>query len=294
MYFTSLIITNKNNLPAPIYNAIIANPYSKGEADISATDLIDSPQLVALREEHIDELKADASDLVYSLLGQAMHSVLERGGIQSGKGESESRLYTTINGWTLSGQFDYIDENNVLWDWKFVSTYEYIHGVKTSREEQLNVYAALARYNGYKVSGLRVGFIFRDWSQWGGRNTDGYPSTQAVEIPIPLWTDQEQDDYIQQRILLHQAARSATPAKRTPCTDAERWAKPEQWAIYQAANKRATKVMDSEQDANNFLAALQATYPKRKYHIQHRPGASTRCESYCPVLEWCKQGKSLV
>ena len=28
-------------------------------------------------------------------------------------------------------------------------------------------------------------------------------------------------------------------------------------------------------------------------YYEHRPGAQTRCESYCPVMKWCDQAKAL-
>lgn len=301
-----MLITNRLNLPAPVYEAIKANPYTRGDSDISVTDLIDSPRLVALRNAHADELEADASDLVYSLLGQAMHTVLERAGITSGKGSTESRLYLTIDGWKLSGQFDYIDEQSVLWDWKFVSTYEYVHGIKSERERQLNCYAALASANGEQVTGLQIGFIFRDWSKYGAEQDSSYPRSMAVSQPIRLWPADEQQRYLHDRIKLHQSAELAVSSVHfdnldgfdhpdlVECTPEERWAKPEKWAVYKNANKRAQKLFDSSESAEAFAAASRTTYPKAVFKVDYRPGESTRCLHYCQVLKWCSQGKALI
>lgn len=290
-----MIITNNSNLPLPIYNAIIANPYTRGDSDISVTDLIDSPRISALKLEHDEDITTDASDLVASLLGQAMHTVLERGGAKSVEGESETRLYSTIEGWRVSGQFDYLDKDGVIWDWKFVSVQEYIRGVKVSRETQLNLYAALARRNNIQITGLRIGFVFRDYSQWGASKDPYYPKAQAIEVPITLWDADVAEEYLVERVRLHQAARSASaPADLQPCTPEERWATPEQWAVYKNANKKASKLFTSENDAEHFAAALRATYLKDKYKVVHRPGGNTRCERFCYVLRWCEQGKELV
>jgi len=292
-------ITNNNNLPLPIYEAIIANPYSRGKADISVTDMIDPPRLVALRELHSEDLASDASDLVWSLMGQVMHTILERSGIKSGKGEAETRLYKTIEfddgskPWVLSGQFDYLDEDGVLWDWKFVSTYEYTSGVKGSRVQQLNTYALLAQNSGGPaVSGIRVGFVFRDWSQRTAQRDSSYPQSQAVEFSLPLWDRFETEAFVKDRVLLHKDAREALAKGEEPveCTPEERWEKPAVYAVHKGKNKRADRLFSSAEQANDY-AELSGANTGNSFSVQYRPGESTRCKFYCPVVKWCNQGQ---
>ena len=182
--------------------------------------MIEPPKLVAIREAHQEDLTEDASNMIWSLMGTAMHTVLERAGIISGKGSTEQRLYMTIDDWVVSGQFDYLDSEGVLWDWKFVSVYEYINGIKDSREKQLNVYASLAAANGMVIRGLRVGFIFRDWSQRAAAAGGFYPASQAIQQDIPLWDSGKTDEYIRERIRLHKAARQ--DPQSISCTEEER------------------------------------------------------------------------
>lgn len=285
-------ITNVNSLPAPIYNAILANPYSRGTSDISVTDLIEPVRLVALREAHSSDLVTDASDLIWSLMGQAMHSVLEKAGIASGKGETEKRLYAETNGWTWSGQFDYIDEEGILWDWKFVSVYEFINGIRESRPRQLNLYAYLASLNHLQITGLRVGYIFRDWSTRNAQNDSSYPQTQAVAIDIPLWTPEEQEQYLKDRIECHQKAQEAILSPNQEgleeCTADERWAKPDTWAVVKRGNKKATRVFATKEQADLYIKDT------KEFRIDFREGESTRCKYYCPVLKYCNQGQKLI
>ena len=52
-------LTNKHNLPATFVNVIKRPTYSKGKANLSITELIDSPRAVNLRsEEHTSELQS--------------------------------------------------------------------------------------------------------------------------------------------------------------------------------------------------------------------------------------------
>lgn len=295
-------VTNHNNLPAPIYNAILSNPYSRGTADISVTDLIEPPQLVALRDKHYDDIEADASGLIWSLMGQAMHTILERSGIESGKGVAEQRLYMDVDGWTVSGQFDYIDENNILWDWKFVSVYEYMNGVKASREKQLNIYSLLAKANGYKVDGLRVGFLFRDWSKNAALGNRDYPRAQAMEFPVNYWPEEVTKQYLKDRVGAHRKAQKALK-KGGPvaeCTPDERWRTRDSYAVYKGKNKRATRIFETNEQAESFIQLQlrndsdNKAKSTEKFSIQYRAGADVRCSNYCPVGQWCDQFASSV
>ena len=72
-------LTNRHNLPETIHRVVLKDPYSKGEADFSVTELIDSPQIAYLKAKHDDEVTEDLSDLVMSILGTAIHHILEQG-----------------------------------------------------------------------------------------------------------------------------------------------------------------------------------------------------------------------
>ena len=61
--------TNKFNLPESIVNAVKRPSYSRGKSTISVTQLINSPQIVALREKHSDDIEVDVSDQVWALFG---------------------------------------------------------------------------------------------------------------------------------------------------------------------------------------------------------------------------------
>ena len=85
-------LTNKNNLPEPVFRAITQNRYS-GENDdnfASVTGLLKGVKQFVLEKRHYDEIIEDASDRVWSLMGSAMHSVMENS--QTGNTLAEERL----------------------------------------------------------------------------------------------------------------------------------------------------------------------------------------------------------
>ena len=55
-------LTNNYNLPETIVNVLKRPTYSKGKANISATELLNSPRVVQLKRRHWDDIEEDAAD----------------------------------------------------------------------------------------------------------------------------------------------------------------------------------------------------------------------------------------
>jgi hypothetical protein len=218
--------------------------------------------------------------MLESFIGLAVHEYIAT----HGGGLQEQRLTTSVNGWCLSGAFDYATDDGLIYDWKVASVKEIEQGVKESRELQLNCYAHLASVNGIEVKGLRVGFILIDWSKVKAKNTTGYPPIKFMDYPIPLWTPTVRQAFIEERVRLHQAARVSLPN----CTDKERWAKLDSYAVIKNGGKRASKVFGSSLDAGLYAKAKGTDYS-----IQVRAGESIRCAYYCPVAQVCEQWQKL-
>lgn len=94
-------LTNKHGIPDTFLNVLKRPTYSKGRAHLSATQLLNSPKIVALTKKFEDELEQDVSDMVWSLFGTAIHGVLEHG--KDDNHIVEERLHATIDGWNISG-----------------------------------------------------------------------------------------------------------------------------------------------------------------------------------------------
>ena len=276
------MITNKQALPDVIVRAVSNDTYSRGKSDITVTQLIDSPRAVALRKNHGHEIVEDASDRIWSLLGQAVHSVLERAADESDL--VEQRIYQDVLKWKLGGQFDLFSDN-VLYDFKVTSVWKIVNlknGCDPQWEAQLNVLAWLLRENGTEPQRLAIIAILRDWSKHKSRD-HGYPSDQVVEVQVPLWTHDQQTEYIYNRIVMHQDAQDNT--KEMPlCTPEERWAKPDVFAVMKEGRKSAIKLYHNFDDAS-----ARSLEEGDKFFVEHRKGGSVRCESYCSAAPFCSQ-----
>jgi hypothetical protein len=269
-------ITNTLNLPAAIVAAVTNDPYTSGNSDVSATKLIDAPQVVHLSRQHHDKLTVDVSERIWALLGQAVHTILERAGLREEGMVVEERLYAQVLGWTISGQVDrmHVDAGK-LSDYKVTTVYKK-HG-SDSWTKQLNVLRWLAHQNGHVVDSLEIVAIFRDWRKTDSERQQDYPAAAVQVIPVPVWSLEETEDYIYERVALHQAARKGVDV---PCTDQERWYSGTKYALMKVGGKRALRVVDSR-DMLEPVGDGQ--------FIQERPGEYKRCQHYCDVRDFCAQ-----
>lgn len=268
-------LTNVHGLPDALVNAIKNDPYTGG-GDISVTKLIDSPQLRVLRKKYASLVVEDVSDRIWALMGQAVHTVLERAGTSA---LVEERLYATVDGWSVSGQFDRLHlEDGVLQDWKVCSTYKADGDV--SWERQLNCLRWLAHKNGYKVERLQVIAIFRDWKQSEAKRNSDYPQRNVAIIEVPVWDLEQAEAYVVKRVQLHKTAEALDNYAPAECNEEERWYAGTSYALMKDGGKRAKKVAKTKEELGSV--------PEGHY-IEERPGVNRRCEGYCEVAPFCQQ-----
>ncbi len=278
-----MIFTNKYNLPESVVAVLSKDGYKAGDDNFSATSLLKSPQQLQLYRRHADKLTEDVSDRVWSLLGQAAHSVLE----QHGEDTSlvEERLYTTVLDRKLSGQVDHYHLGTVT-DYKVTSVWTLIRGSKVDDwTRQLNIYAKIFNDNGFDVKKLQIVTILRDWSEMEKLRNKDYPEAPIMVIPITLWSNAEQDTYINSRVALHKAAESCLDEDLPPCTAEERWQSPDVYAVMKEGRKSAVKLYQNKEEADAHAEE------DKKLSVILRAGSSRMCERYCPARDFCHQYK---
>jgi hypothetical protein len=282
-------LTNKHGLPEPVVRALTRNEYSKGESNRSITQLIDSPRVRILKQEHWDDLTEDVSEKLWAVLGTAAHKMFEENVTEGHL--AEERVFVDIEGWTISGAVDVQalgDDGVTIYDYKTTSVWSVIYG-KPEWELQLNCYASLIRRaKGHKVKALKIIAIMRDWNRRDAEEKRDYPNAPIVEVDVPLWTESKQDEYLDGRVKIHQQAefKRLTGDELPECSASERWEKPSKWAIMKKGLKRAVRVYDSQEEAIVNLEQGQL--------IEFRPGESTRCNGdWCRVNQWCDQYKKM-
>jgi hypothetical protein len=270
-------LTNNLGLPEPLVNAVANDGYDRGDADISVTSLLSPPRQSALKTAFYEQIEEDASDRIWSLLGQAIHTILERAATV---GVAERRLSIVVEGWKVSGGMDLYHSNGVLEDYKVTTVWKFKNNeVPNEFVQQLNCYAEILRQNGERVTKLRVVGILRDWSKMEAVRDPGYPQAQVITRDVPLWPMEQAQAFLKERVLAHRAARFELPE----CTSEERWQRPDIFAVMRAGGKRSLKNYTSAADASAHVASQGGLY------VQTRPGASIRCSQYCSVNKFCSQ-----
>lgn len=284
------IVTNIHRLPTPIVRAVENDPYSRGDADISVTSLIGPPRIHFLKERFGEEIVVDVSDCIWSLLGQGIHAILERGAADTGH-IAERRLYAKIDGVTISGGMDLTEataSGNEICDYKMSSARAFAFP-KKEWAQQLNSYAWIynENYPRKPVKALSVCLISRDFDR-NRVGSDGYPDAPIVRIPIKLWRKETQLAFIRERLALYKEARQKDffDEDLPECTDEDRWKKEDKFACTKIGNKRPTKIFGTMLEAEQFIATTES---KAGWEIEHRPGISLRCAEWCEVSAHCSQ-----
>jgi hypothetical protein len=277
-------ITNKHNVPAPLMTLASREYYSKGASQYSVTEIMSPPKVRRLREQYDNLIEQDVSDMLWQLLGSALHVVMERGATEGWT--MEERLFHDVDGVTISGQIDAQQETPdgvIITDWKFTSAWAVMQD-KEEWVQQLNIYKWLVEtVKRKKVCGLKICAFIRDFSRH--EKKDGYPIANIVNIDIPMWDSVTTETYIRERLEMHRNAKMAHDfgEELQPCSDEERWQSETIYAVKRDGRKTAIRVFKTIEEATELAE-------KEKGYVETRKGEPKRCTgNYCGVAQWCEQ-----
>ena len=277
-------VTNKHNVPETLMTLATREYYSKGASQYSVTELMSPPRIRRLRDKYIDKIEQDVSDMLWSLLGSALHVVMERS-ITEGY-IMEERLFVNVDDVTISGQIDLQKETPdgyEIIDYKFTSAWAVMQD-KIEWEQQLNVYKWLVESTTHrKVSRLQICALIRDFSRH--ERKEGYPSAPVHMVDIPMWSHEKAQKYVEVRLSMHREAKMHADFGEDlqPCSDEERWQRETIYAVKREGRKTAIKLFKSIEEANELAE-------KEKGYVETRKGEPVRCTgNYCGVAQWCDQ-----
>lgn len=277
--------TNKHNLPKEVFDVLSKDNYVAGSTDFSATTLLKTPRQVQLQRRHSTEITEDVIDRVWSLLGQAAHSILEKHG--SDTSMTEERLYAEVFGRRISGQVDHY-HNCCITDYKVTSVYTIIYGSRIHEwTEQLNIYGWLFRTNNIEVDKLQIVAILRDWSETEASRKAEYPQSPIVVLPLTLWSKEEAEAFVNARVAEHKNAESLSDEDLPLCSKEDMWESPSKYAVMKEGRKSAIRVYDSKEDAIQHITDIQTK--ANDVSLQERCGERRKCARYCSVNKFCSQ-----
>ena len=273
--------TNKYNLPEHIFNYLIADEYDYQEGTISATTLISSPRIWALKQLHKDELTRDCTDMLKIRLGTAIHDSLEKNGAFSGDGFKEKRFFVNFNNFNITGKMDAVI-NGVIRDTKSTSVWKYVKKEFDDYIKQLSIYKWLLHKNNIEVKDYAyIDFFFTDWKKSDALKSKDYPQILYAEQRIGLWSIEKTEQYIEDRLEKFAFALVDLPE----CTTEELWQTEDVFAVMKKGALRATKCFTNEDEANAYAA-------EKGLIVEKRAGKAKHC-SYCDCCKFCTQYQKL-
>ena len=162
---------------------------------------------------------------------------------------------------------------------RYDGSYDKTLSIRKTLKTELNVLADIMQENDWKVKGLAIVAIARDWNARQAADVETYPKHAMTVVDIPLWKPMHLKAYIHQQLSSHFD-------EAHYCNDEERWQSEEKWAVMKEGRKNALRLLDTEQDAIDYLNNL---IDPTKSKIEHRPGSPKRCWTYCNVRNFCPQ-----
>jgi hypothetical protein len=277
--------TNKFNLPETICNAIMyESKYEDGK--YSVTNLIKPPQIYQLEKRYQNQIERDVSDGLWMLLGSSVHYILEKAKPENAL--KEERLEVKMGDIRIVGKPDLYTANETIEDYKITSVWSFLLGEKPEWTAQLNLYAYLYEQYGFPVKKAKIHAILRDWSNARLLQDENYPPCPFITSEIKVWNKEEQFNYLDSRIYIHDISERKSDEELLECLPEEKWSKSTTWAVKKKGNKRASRVFESEQEMGQYINLKGETIP---LEIEERPGEDVRCERFCYAKPFCQQYK---
>ena len=273
-------ITNKMGLPEALVQAVSTQKHNK-EGQYSATTLLKGACETVLTKRHWDEIEVDASESIWTVFGTATHSIFEK---QKDNTFKEEQFSVPVGHSVVTGRVDSYDlESETIVDWKTASVWKVQFNDFSDWYKQGMVYAWLMKKSGLNVKRCKFIALLKDHSKSKARQSADYPQSPVYiyQFDVTEKALKEIEDFINLKVWEIELAEKLPDHKLIPCTEEERWATADKWAVMKEGRKTALKLCDSEAEAEEYKATKGGDY------IEFRQGESKKCEDYCNVCQWC-------
>lgn len=289
--------TNELGLPQPFVEAAKSEHTYKPNR-YSVTEVLGGTCEAVLKRRHQSEVTEDVSSMLWAILGTAVHKVLETA--QSGPEQHQEQwicvpvTVPTADGrktYQLSGIFDLFDESTgTVTDWKVTSTWTVTFGDFENWRKQVLAYCWMLRQRGYDAHRGQIVAMLRDHSMRKATTERDYPRHPVF---VKEW-EFTVDDFSQIEEEITRWFKAVSIAEKVPdeqldvCNPDKRWHKPDKWAVKKKGRKTAVRVYESEKDARvRAMEENKKADSNDLYYVEFREGEDSKCDSYCPVSDFC-------
>lgn len=232
-----------------------------------------------------------------SLVGSGVHDQLQRYLRNEARVNNnwliERKLLSVIDGVRVSGRFDALYNQEILYDIKVTKAYKAIKGDYDEWEEQLNAYDYMLWNDGIDIKSLKIFMVVSDWNKGESWQT-AYPDTNINIIGIKRWDRTSQEKWMKTKVNLWKSSVDLADDKLPLCTNKERWAANSIWKLYRTPKLvRASKTFPVESRAKGYLKACQRKEPDKWANAIIREDVGDlwkRC-GWCDAAPFCNQYK---
>lgn len=241
---------NPQGLDDAFFRVVVNDPYTKGEADFSATQLANPARAIILLERHKDVIEIDVASKVAATLGQGAHTLLERAkrpGIDFIETRYYYRLRLDQHDYVIGAQIDlYETDTACLKDWKTTKAFAFSKkagaGKKPEWIAQMSIQAFLMEEHGWEVKETKILSLLKDWDENKAKIDPSYPQLEFMSVSLPRWSKEQTLGYIITKVTAILAGRENLPR----CTPAETW-----------GGRRCAKWCDVAQVCDQYKQAKQ-------------------------------------
>jgi hypothetical protein len=200
----------------------------------------------------------------------------------------EQRSSKTINGYTVSGKFDFISEGMVE-DFKSTSVWT---SINSTNDDKYIQQGSIYRWLNPKLitsNQMAIQYIFTDWSAAQARSNTNYPQSRIKRKVFTLMSLADTERFIVNKLNLIKQYWDSEESEIPECTSDDLWRSEPVFKYYKNPEKllRSTKNFDSKQDAYSHAATVGVGI------VLEKPGQVTACK-YCSGFSECKQKDSLI
>ena len=287
-------ITNKLGLPKQLVE-LVSNDYKPTEHQYSCTTILKPTRQVILERRYNDQIESDVSDMCWLIFGIAVHSIIENSEEDSGQFKEEKlkvdlgKYFKELDGYYLSGRSDMIDLiNKSITDWKTCSAWKIIYKDFEDWRKEMLIYAWAVKDMGFDMDKAEAIAFIKDHNKTKSKTEVNYPK-------LPIWVEKfaftekdfsEIEEYIYNKFLSLKSNENKPDEELPMCSEEERWREPTKYAVKKKANKTASKLHDTLEDAEAHLKNLEEKYPD-VYEIEVREGTDKKCLEYCSCNRFC-------
>jgi len=284
-----IVLTNRNKSPASVMNVEIAS-LAKSQMGTAMHDAIESSwfnekirakacKLLGINDQIRDSIRLNptAADLEHAkALGELITPVY-----------MELRSIKEIMGYSIGGKFDLVMAGE-LHDYKSTGTYTYVK--QTNAEKYVQQGSIYKWLNPEIITSmiLTINYYFTDWVAYK-TNDIKYPQAQIMSQHFKLWTYDETEKFIINKLKELDRHKVNTSVALPFCTDKQLWKDPSEYKYYK--NPTAAR---STKNFGTDIAGANALMAKNGVGIVKTIPSQARACKFCDALPHCDQAANLL